>query len=298
MITCSSMRMGRLGNQMFQYATLYAIGRRTGFKVAVDWPEGREYFGIDSQPPDRRPSNRFVRIARYDPEAFRQPDGTDFMGLYQSEKYFLACREEILHLYLPKEEYRRQLRAMREGKLVEGKPTIVCHVRGRDYFRWGWPIPGARYYADALSMICGRDHFRIDDYNLVVTTNDRSLAEQIFRDFPTAFFSEESALVDMMLMSTADRCVLSASSFSWWGAWLNTTPNRIVVGPLHWYRRILRSAWCPRDIRVNGWEYLKVREMVNKRWRLQRILHRAGWIPRLIGIQVSEHRKIGSREGE
>jgi hypothetical protein len=46
--------------------------------------------------------------------------------------------------------------------------------------------------------------------------------------------SGDRAWEDMLLLSRCDHHVIANSTFSWWGAWLNASPTKIVVAPTRW----------------------------------------------------------------
>ena len=80
----------------------------------------------------------------------------------------------------------------------------------------------------------GMDYFRnkISDPIFYIWSNDfTNLADQ-FKDYKCIFVNNDTdTLVDFYLFSFCKHFIVSPSTFHWWGAWLNSNPNKICLRP-------------------------------------------------------------------
>jgi hypothetical protein len=144
----------------------------------------------------------------------------------------------------------------RLGRLAQ---QLCCvHVRRGDYLTadcgfahadTGWALP-LDYYRRALSLLP-------DGLHHVLISDDPDWAQTAFDWLPSMQVSRgEPHVVDMFLLTRCRYNVIANSSFSWWGAYLNETPGRVVIAPayhLGWSKRV----WNPQGIRVDGWTYVE-----------------------------------------
>lgn len=266
---------GGLGNQMFQYAFGYALSRHHNQSMKLDTStyKGqnlRHYqlnqlntnLGIASANEisslKYTPENTLQMVIRklgrkqrilsqhfynephfqYDNNAFKAKDYTYFNGYWQSEKYFVAYRSELLEqftlrnpLYPKSKEYQ---------KLILSSNSVSLHVRRGDYI--------TNTLTNSVHGICSIDYYkkaiRVIEKNIAtpayfIFSDDLSWTKDNldFLSNVTYIELEDSALdfEEMYLMSLCQHHIIANSSFSWWGAWLNSNPNKIVIAPQKWF---------------------------------------------------------------
>ena len=107
------------------------------------------------------------------------------------------------------------------------------------------------YYRDAMNLVAER----CIRPNYFVFSDDPDWARAHLRDnvHPTTFVTHNDtgmAHEDLMLMRQCRHNIIANSTFSWWGAWLNDNPQKIVVSPRRWFKNsrgqendLLPSEW-------------------------------------------------------
>ena len=187
------------------------------------------------------------------------PDKTShsvyMMGVFQNAEMVETIRDEVLKAFMFQPFIdRHNLDLMKE---VQSCQSVAIHVRkGKDYMSRIWyqqtcPIA---YYQKAIKLI----EEKIKDPRFYVFTDNSEWVKENFRDFeyilvqgnPVAGYGSH---YDMQLMSLCQHNILSNSTYSWWGAFLNRNPNKIVVLPDIWFNPESCREYTSRLVRCKGW---------------------------------------------
>jgi hypothetical protein len=269
-------RDGQLGNQLFQYAMLRAVAARNGYAVKIpktyDGVKQRdlvelERFHIEADELTAADAGQLKKRFQYDdvkfnPAVFDQPDGTDFVGWYQTEKYFADIaptirREFRFHCDI---DYvvRTFVDEIRAGTKT---PLVSLHVRRGDYVVHSnkFRVLGLSYYRAALLKLLadtGQSQMHV-----LVFSDDQTWCRAhlaLPEPFSTTFVSNVSHWHDMCAMSKCDHHIIAASSFSWWGAWLNPSPDKIVIAPRPWFNSGMTCDTA--DVVPASWQLLETTE--------------------------------------
>lgn len=241
MITFNMMgRYGRMGNQMFQYATLYSIAKTRGYEFGVPYQVKSEnpysnfclnecFLNLSA----KDSSNTFVykraqeRQFTYNAGIFGIEDNTDIVGYFQSEKYFKDYKNQLLKEF----EFKNQIKEKANDiRCITKEPLISLHLRLGDYKNLvdKHPICTLEYYKEALDLLP-------DDLLICAFSDEPELAKNLFDSLGKKYFTPESddQFTDMCLMTLCDYHILANSSYSWWGAWLSESKK--TIAPSDWF---------------------------------------------------------------
>lgn len=254
-------RYGRMGNQMFQYATLFSIAKTRGYEFGVPFKikSSNPYlnFCLDECFPNlsAKDSSNLLQLRsagensfEYSNGIFGIPDQTDIVGYFQSEKYFKDYRNNLLNEYKFKDEIENKAIDVRS---ITKEPVISIHLRLGDYKNLvgKHPICGIEYYKKALENLP-------KDLLLVAFSDEPELAKSIFDELGRKYFISDTndQYIDMCIMTKCDYHIIANSSYSWWGAWLADTKK--VVAPATWFGDAPEMPKNWSDIYCEGWEII------------------------------------------
>jgi len=177
------------------------------------------------------------------------------VGYWQSEKYFQDAASVIRADFTFKSPL-----ANRNAELAEqiGQANAVSlHVRRGDYAKN--PKTNAThglcsldYYQAAIQYVTDRVE---QPYFFIFSDDIAWVKDNLKMDFPCQYVDHNQGAEsynDMRLMSLCQHHIIANSSFSWWGAWLNPRPEKIVVAPQRWFANgigtndLIPDAWSRR----------------------------------------------------
>lgn len=227
MLTFSQLgNYGRIGNSFFQAASTIGIAIKNN--EAVLFPE----YGYNQYLKNPLPTGNFNINERYQEPHFHYSDisvnNSDLLGYFQSEKYFKHCEGLIRNYFTLKDEHTNYLK--NKYPYILNQDSVSIHVRRGDYLtKQEWhTVQPIEYYNTAINIIG-------DDKKYFVFSDDLEWCKQNFIGDKFTFVQEDKDIFEMFLQSYCKHHIIANSSFSWWGAWLNTNPNKIVIAPKNWF---------------------------------------------------------------
>ncbi|TLX73219.1 alpha-1,2-fucosyltransferase [Labilibacter sediminis] len=157
-------------------------------------------------------------------------------GYWQSENYFIKYRKEILAQFsFPKPT--KQLELLVEE--IRSNTSVSIHIRRGDYasksaINKKYGVLELGYYIKAINYLKSI----VPSFKLFVFSDDHQWVREHFNiadRFKLIDINNTLGYEDMFLMSQCNHNIIANSSYSWWSAWLNTSPSKIVIAPLKWF---------------------------------------------------------------
>ncbi|SDK81065.1 Glycosyl transferase family 11 [Pedobacter sp. ok626] len=260
--------LGGLGNQMFQYA-FYLSLRKNFNNVKADISNFKNYtlhqgfelnriFNIDLDLAssfsidlynihNRKWMYRKLRSIlglkkayfieaeefQYRPQIYQNVAPTYYDGYWQNENYFSDIEGQLRKAF----EFKKPLtgRNLELAKIITSTQSVSIHIRRGDYLNH--PVHGnicnLDYYSEAKQIIdkeIDRPQYFIfsDDINWCIENLNIESAHYI------NWNTGNESYIDLQLMSLCKNQIIANSTFSWWGAWLNTNENKLVIAPKKW----------------------------------------------------------------
>lgn len=274
--------IGGLGNQLFQYAAARRLAyiHNTALKLDLSAfetyklhsyhlnhlnieeaiaSEG-DFAGIGniefSSSGDNSPQAMRVvkeRSFNFDPGILDLPDNVWLIGYWQSEKYFSDIRDILMQEFKVKHEPDARNKDLMN--CIAGCNSVALHVRRGDYINnpHTYSVHGTcniEYYRECITQMSekvSRPHY-------FIFSDDPEWVKQNFGFLrhPATIIDHngpEKDYEDLRLMTKCRHHIIANSTFSWWGAWLNPNPEKLVYTPVKWFNKqaatndLIPAAW-------------------------------------------------------
>ena len=224
----------------------------------------------------------------YDPQVLSF-DSMYLKGAFQSEKYFEDIKEEVRACYrfpdldkmhLPEKLYNDTINCLSGIENCEAVGLHMYRSDSRTDEELYEGICTEKYYEDAVRFI----QDKVKDAKFFIFSNEpkwvKGWVDALVESQITEGMDQEEAkamrdrfilmeanteytgYLDMLLMSRCKHNIISNSSFSWWSAWLNNNPDKIVVAPDRWKNNVESN-----DIYTDGMILIDSKGRVNRRER-------------------------------
>lgn len=264
--------IGGLGNQMFQYAAGLRAALHHNVPLKMDIHdfykyEDRSYnlnhFNISGTLADEieiaqykndkksffcrwiertKPYYRrkyvIEKTMAFDPNILHISSDTYLEGYWQSHHYFVEIESRI------REEFKvsNPLTDINKNfaKKITSTDSVCVHVRRGDYI--------SNTEANNFHGICSLDYYqksfeiinsRVKEPTFFIFSDDHQwVMEKIKPGENTVYVNHNGPAKnyeDMRLMSLCKHYIIANSSFSWWGAWLGSAPDKFVIAPKRWF---------------------------------------------------------------
>ena len=263
---------GGLGNQMFQYALAKSLSIRKDdtFKLDISFYSRQvlrkfdlNMFNIEENYATKKDINLYAgeenilfKLKRklniplnrpisyfsekkdsiFDENVFKYRNTIYLDGYWQNQKYFQNIKDDLIQDFTLKDS----LGDSSKGYLRKIKETnsIGMHIRRGDYVHDS--------HTNSVHGVCGLDYYensekycnnKISNATYFIFSDDIQWCKNNLNFIENKIFIEESknAVEDLELMKNCKHNIIANSTFSWWGAWLNENPEKIVISPFKWF---------------------------------------------------------------
>lgn len=165
-----------------------------------------------------------------------------FEGRWTNENYFKCVEKEIKESFSFKPQLNKRNQKYLEE--IQASNSISLHIRRGDFEQNGFYLLPLSYYIDALKIIKKNN----PQVKLFLFTDEPELIEKEFKfeDNYTIVTgnNRDNSYIDMQLMAACKHNIIANSTFSFWGAYLNKNPNKIVVAPNRFNKRHETGFYC------------------------------------------------------
>jgi hypothetical protein len=272
---------GMIGNQLFQLSTLLTVGKSKNYKIGIPRSSGavtnpilpnihncrcdnhNTYFhkltdgfdlGLDDLTcdDDVQLEHEFRESTfSYDDSIKSVKDCTNLEGYFQTEKYFIENRNDLLKTFSFKPSVKNTVHRFLDEEGISTDFATV-HVRRGDAFIHPEVFKlTSNYYNKLIDQL--------DTNQIVFVSDDIEFCQHQFPGFHY-FNTQDTPFEDLYMLTLSKYNITANSTFSWWGAWLNQN-NNVVFSPNP------MTQWRVSNVDSQG-RFYDMSDIIPNRWKV------------------------------
>ena len=254
----TSRLQGRTGNMMFQIANGFVKSLEYNRQFVVPSAESSSKhlekdlfrkldFTITNSPSQNDSKHIWGPFIYSNVEAPADDRPTVYAGWYQSEKFFGNHSENVRDLFSPTLNFVNK--AINDFPFLNNSVVGAINVRRGDYLTQPTrhPVVTLNYINKALEQLPRCD-------KILVLSDDIKWCKENIKTDNLVFVENYWDCEGIWLLSLCDHFIISNSTFSWWGAWLSKSDNKVVISPSTWFGPDViddpKDIWCDSWIKI------------------------------------------------
>lgn len=273
--------MGRMGNQMFQYACAKNFAYAHGYTTSLSHLDKLEYFelSLGERFLNKIKSTLFFRLAKplfgmniintelkcmermylQDLQQIEKP--TMVWGFFQSPEYFSTISDKIKSDFRVKKRYTVDYEKFLLDNGLRKGGYIAIHLRLTDYK--GFTVPCLQgddftlpvsYYHRAIAQLKSKLGSNLP---FVFVSDDPDSVAEIFKDLEDKIISRGSAITDFLVLQNSAHLIMSNSTYAWWAAFLNPKKEANIFCPKY-FLGFKEGVEVPIRIYPSNWQQIDV----------------------------------------
>ncbi len=268
-----------LGNQLFMYSNAFALSKKFNLRLCLDpysgyyknnvWSFMLDNFNISSDiaPPNWIFSNNYRNIlkkimiqsdvlkkkksflfetkdknkfTKYNPINLENINDNFYIdGNFESEKYFLEYRSELLNELSIKNNFlnNKYLNIINNHNVVSiSIRQYRFSERKKNKFDESSIKKSKKFFSETVDYVYKSIDFiktKVPNPKFLLWSNDFTNLEKYFPidEFIHVINLDNKILNDFFLLTKCKYFIVGPSTFSWWGAWLSERDNKICIRP-------------------------------------------------------------------
>ena len=253
--------MGGLGNQLFQISKAYVEALKTNRPALFllkknDWRKVLSPFSYQNTIYRKlkftQRSKEYVTIEEND-FSYKPLEPLEsaslFWGYYQSSKHLENYKSEIQQLFAVPALLKWWFSI--KYPAVFKPNSVAVHIRRGDYLNFPekHAVLSMDYFFKAIEKFPERSQ-------IIIFSDDKAFVKKHWKlDEQPIWVNERFDFLELWLMSLCNHQIISNSSFSWWGSFLNVRTNKRVIAPSEWFGP---QGCDATDIYEENWELINV----------------------------------------